>query len=39
MSYNSWVADVLFDCYHTYKEVMPMTESFEPEGVAGGGAL
>jgi len=25
-------------CYPTYKEVMPVIESFETEGIAGGGA-
>jgi hypothetical protein len=33
------VADAsLFTCYHLYKEVMPVIESFETKGVAGGGA-
>jgi hypothetical protein len=39
ITYHLGVADAsLFICYHPYKEVMPVIESFETQGVAGGGA-
>jgi hypothetical protein len=39
MDHHLGVTDTLFICYHTYKEVMPVIESFESKGVAGGGAF
>jgi len=39
MGYHLGLTDAFSICYHTYKEVMPVTESFETEGIAGGRAF